>query len=101
MTVRVAVVIAMALILAGAAPAPQTSTFAQLVRQYLAESESRDPLFADSIGIHTYDDRLPDLSPNAREASYAWERAWRARFAALDATELTSNERADLRALTD
>jgi hypothetical protein len=87
--------------LAGAAPVSQTSSFAQLVRQYLAESETRDPLFADSIGIHTYDDRLPDLTPSAVEASYAWERVWRARFAALDAAELTSDERADLRALTD
>ncbi|MBV8170353.1 MAG: DUF885 family protein [Candidatus Eremiobacteraeota bacterium] len=77
------------------------TAFSGLVQRYLAESEQRDPLFADSIGIHTYDDRLPDLSPSAQEASYAWERDWRARFVALDPAALTQDERADLRALTD
>jgi hypothetical protein len=76
-------------------------SFAALVDQYLAESEQRDPLFADSKGIHTYDDRLPDLSPEGQQASYAWETQWRARFAAVDEATLTAGERADRNRLID
>jgi hypothetical protein len=79
----------------------QSAPFAALVDQYLTESEQRDPLFADSIGIHTYDDRLPDLSPEGQQATYAWETQWRARFAAIDESTLNSGERADRSALID
>lgn len=78
-----------------------SSSFAALVDQYLAESEQRDPLFADSIGIHTYDDRLPDLSPDGQRATYAWETRWRARFAGVDESGLNPGERADRSALID
>jgi hypothetical protein len=78
-----------------------SDTFAQLVNRYLGESEARDPLFADSIGVHAYDDRLPDLSPSARADTYAWEAAWRTQFAALDSATLTLGEQADVRALLD
>jgi hypothetical protein len=79
----------------------QSAPFAALVDQYLAESEQRDPLFADSIGIHTYDDRLPDLSPAGQQATYAWETQWRARFAVVDESTLNLGERADRSALID
>jgi hypothetical protein len=78
-----------------------SDSFSQLVDQYLHEAEQRDPLFADGIGVHDYDDRLPDYSPSGVAAGYAWETAWRARFAALDASRLGPVEQADLRALTD
>jgi hypothetical protein len=90
-----------------AAPAGQaraasdSNAFSQLVTQYLSESEARDPLFAGSIGVHTYDDKLPDLSPSGVEASYRWERAWRARFTALAEGQLSPGERADRQALLD
>ena len=79
----------------------QSAPFAALVDQYLTESEQRDPLFADSIGIHTYDDRLPDLSPQGQQATYRWETQWRARFAAIDESTLNSGERADRSTLID
>ena len=79
----------------------QPAAFAALVDQYLTEAEQRNPLFADSIGIHTYDDRLPDLSPEGQQATYAWEAQWRARFAAVDGSTLNPGERADRSALID
>jgi hypothetical protein len=79
----------------------QPTSFAALVDQYLSESEQRDPLFADRIGIHTYDDRLPDLSPSGHRATYAWEAHWRARFSAVDESTLNPGERADRSALID
>jgi len=79
----------------------QSPSFAALVDRYLTESEQRDPLFADSIGIHTYDDRLPDLSPEGQQASYAWEAQWRERFAALDESTLNPGELADRSRLID
>jgi hypothetical protein len=79
----------------------ESAPFAALVDQYLTESEQRDPLFADSIGIHTYDDRLPDLSPQGQQATYAWETQWRARFAAVDESTLNLGERADRSTLID
>ncbi len=78
-----------------------SASFAQLVAQYLSESEARDPLFAGSIGVHTYDDKLPDLSPSGVEDSYRWERGWRARFAVLSPEVLSPGERADRQALLD
>lgn len=77
------------------------ANFKQLVSQYLAESEAQDPLFASSIGIHAYDDKLPDLSPSGHAASLRWEGAWRARFAALDAAQLSVDDQADFRRLKD
>jgi len=90
-----------ALLLLPAASPPAPAEFSTLVTQYLSESEQRDPLFADSIGIHAYDDRLPDYTPSGVAATYQWEAAWRARFAALDSAQLGMGERADLRALID
>ena len=78
-----------------------SDAFQKLVERYVAESEARDPLFADSIGVHTYDDKLPDYSPSGRADTDAWEAAWRTQFAGLDSATLTLGERADLRALLD
>ena len=83
------------------ASAMSSASASAAVQQFLAESETRNPLFADSIGIHTYDDRLPDLSPEAQQDGYRWEAQWRARFAALDSSALPLGTRADLRALIE
>jgi len=95
------VFVACAFFLTSAGRAAQTDEFTQLVNRYLAESEARDPLFSDSIGIHAYDDRLPDLSPTGQEATYRWETQWRARFAALPAQSLPLGEQADRRTILD
>lgn len=72
-----------------------------LARAFVGESEQRDPLFADSIGVHTYDDRLPDYSAAGLRDQSRWERGWRARLAAVDPSMLSANGRADRTELLD
>ena len=72
-----------------------------LSRQYLAELEARDPLFADSIGVHAYDDVLPDYSGSGVQERMRWQRSWRTRLSALASDSLTENGRADRTALLD
>jgi uncharacterized protein DUF885 len=83
-----------------AAPDPHAA-FTADVKQYLVESEARDPLFADSIGVHTQDDRLPDYSAAGIASDAKWSAAWRARFAAFDPSALSSDDAADRLALLD
>lgn len=83
-----------------AAPASHAA-FAASVDAYLKESEARDPLFADSIGIHTHDDSLPDYSAAGMASDDRWNAAWRARFAAFDPTQLSADDAADRRTLLD
>jgi hypothetical protein len=85
---------------AGSAPDDRAS-FAAAVKQYLAETEIRDPLFADAIGVHSQDDRLPDYSSAALLERKAWQTRWRARFAAYDPTAMAPGDAADRRALLD
>jgi hypothetical protein len=97
----IGIIAALALAAPGASASDPHSAFTADVRQYLVEVESRDPLFADSIGIHTQDDRLPDYSASALAGDETWRTAWRARFAAFDPTALTADDQADRRALLD
>ena len=47
-----------------ATPAPSASGCKTCWAQaFAAESYARDPLFADSVGLHRYDDRLADYWP--------------------------------------
>jgi hypothetical protein len=82
------------------APDPHAA-FAAAVSQYLAALESRDPLFADSIGVHTHDDGLPDYSSAALAKDDAWRAEWRARFAAFDPGTLSADDAADRQTLLD
>jgi Bacterial protein of unknown function (DUF885) len=75
--------------------------FAVSVDAYLKDSEARDPLFADSIGIHTHDDALPDYSAAADAADQQWLRSWRDRFASLDPSLMSADDLADRRTLLD
>jgi len=84
-----------------AAPDQHATSFATDVRAYLSEYEARDPLFADSIGIHTHDDALPDYSAAGVAAYSKWSAAWRDRFAAYDPSALGPDDAADRRALLD
>ena len=70
-------------------------------QQYVAELEVRQPLFADGIGIHTQDDRLPDMSAAGLGANRGWEQAWRAKFAAFNTPGATIDTRADASAMLD
>jgi hypothetical protein len=58
------------------------NAFAARAAAFVAQSERRDPLFADSIGIHTYDDALDDYSAAGHARRMAWLRSWRTRIAA-------------------
>ncbi|HYK53961.1 MAG TPA: DUF885 domain-containing protein [Candidatus Eremiobacteraceae bacterium] len=75
--------------------------FSALVNTYLKESEARDPLFADSIGIHTHDDALPDYSAAANAEDQKWLQSWRDRFAGLDPSLMSADDVADQRTLLD
>jgi hypothetical protein len=80
-----------------ASPGP----IAALAQRFVAESVQRDPLFADGIGIHTYDDRLPDVSAAGQRARKIWLRAWRSRIVAAASETTGLAQRADARALED
>jgi uncharacterized protein (DUF885 family) len=49
-------------------PNPEDAKLAALFKTYLEEEFRRHPAFATSQGNHDHDDRLDDLSPNARAA---------------------------------
>ncbi len=72
-----------------------------LAQRFVAECAQRDPLFADRIGIHTYDDRLPDESSRGRLMRAAWLRAWRSTVAAAASEAADPAQRANARALED
>jgi len=52
--------------LTAADPNPEDEKLAKLFREYLDEEFRRHPLFATQQGNHDHDDRLDDLSPQAR-----------------------------------
>lgn len=83
------------------ARAQTTAPFARLAAAHVAQSEARDPLFADQLGIHTFDDRLDDYSAAGHRARLRWLRQWHARVAAATATALSRDEDADAHALLD
>jgi len=80
--------------------APSPAAFTALARDFIEESERRDPLFADAIGIHTYDDALDDYSAAGHRVRIAFLRDWRARIAAAS-TALEPGDDADAHALLD
>jgi len=66
-----------------------------LVGSYLQDAFRLDPLAATAAGVHDHDGEWPDLSPaGLRAAAEAIDR-WRARFAALEAAELTFDQAID------
>ena len=74
-------------------------TFAGLVDRYLDEFAARHPSIAAGNGIHQHDDRLEDFSASAIASEVASLEAWKARFASLDTSLLTADERVDQRIL--
>ena len=82
-------------------PTIQTSVFAATARAFVDESEREDPLFADSIGVHAYDDSLVDYSAVWHRSRLAWLRGWRERIAAPAATTRSPGDAADAHALLD
>lgn len=104
MTTRSILAVLLAGVLAASVPAPRAAAatpFGDLTQTYVNELEARDPLFADSIGIHTYDDRLPDFSRRGHLSDMTWYRAWRAKVSAALASGLSLNDEVDAHALID
>jgi hypothetical protein len=77
------------------------AAFAEVAASYVRDAERADPLFADSIGIHAYDDTLADYSPAGYARRIAWLRGWRARIATASEDGLTPDDDADAHALLD
>jgi uncharacterized protein (DUF885 family) len=71
------------------------STFATLASQFLAEQYAEHPVRSSGMGLTEFDDQLDDLSADAFGRRAASGSAWRDRFAALDAGELTFDEAID------
>jgi len=71
------------------------SSFADLVREFLAEQYAENPVRASGLGLTEFDDQLDDLSADAFERRAASAAAWRERFASLDAADLNFDEAID------
>src|SRR5476649_349296 len=101
---NVRAVFALAAVLASSSALPlgaATDPLEAAAQRYVAELEVRQPLFADGIGIHTQDDRLPDMSASGLAANRAWQQSWRTTFAGFAASTTTADARADASAMLD
>ena len=63
------------------APAAESGQFAVLMAAYVEDFAREYPVWADSLGIQTYADRLEDVSRAGHDRDVAWLRTWRSRFA--------------------
>lgn len=75
------------------------ATFDALADAHLTALYAAHPVWATSLGIHTHDDRLPDLSPEATERRVAEIDALLLRVEAIDARTLEARRGFDLRIL--
>jgi Bacterial protein of unknown function (DUF885) len=74
---------------------------ARLAAAFVTQSEGRDPLFADGIGVHTFDDRLGDYSAAGHASRIAWLETWRAKIVAAQKGLADPLQIADARELRD
>ncbi len=72
-----------------------------LVDDLLAGWFRHDPVLATELGNHDHDGSWPDLTPAGHEARVGFLRDAEARFAALDAADLTRDEQIDRRIVLD
>jgi uncharacterized protein (DUF885 family) len=85
----------------GRAPAPRASAgsgdaaFRALAKSILDAHVQQNPSEATDLGIHTYDDRLDDLSQAAISAESAALKAFHAKLAAIDPASLTLDSALD------
>jgi uncharacterized protein (DUF885 family) len=81
---------------ASAAPsADADAAFTKLVDDLIDDFLRRNPTQATYLGVHTYDDQLEDASRKAVEEESAALKAFRERFAAIDATKLSASNALD------
>jgi uncharacterized protein (DUF885 family) len=88
--------VVVALVAATPALAAESTPFVKLADQFWDEQLAFDPSTATYQGVHTYDDRVQDLSAASVDKRVAQLRAWAERFAAVDATRLSRDEAIDL-----
>ena len=106
---RLALIVVTALITSATAGAqttrpdatPTATTFAHLATAFVSESEKHDPLFADALGFHRFDDKLDDYSTTGHTARIAWLESWRVRVSAAIANAPGREDDADAHALLD
>jgi len=75
--------------------------FAVLASEYLDDLGSRHPGVATRLGDHRYDDRLPDVSPEALATERRALDGFAARLAAIDTAALSPELRVDAAMLAD
>lgn len=78
---------------AAAQDSAATQAFHRLLDEHYAWLLRENPTYATALGVHDYDDRLPDLSPEARERSVGQARAFLARVEAIPADQLSEADR--------
>jgi uncharacterized protein (DUF885 family) len=66
-----------------------------LLRSFVDRELDESPVTGSALGLDGYDARLGDLSSAAFERRAAEDRAWLDRFAAVDASSLSSDQRLD------
>ncbi len=71
-------------------------TLATLLRDHWRWTLTTEPLFATELGVHAFDDRLPDPSIAARDAARAQRREFLTRAKALDPLTLEPADRVTL-----
>lgn len=71
------------------------TAFSDRLEQFFRELFVLDPLQATAAGLHDFDDRWPDLSPQGRFSRLAFADEWGRRLAGFDDGELTPDERID------
>jgi uncharacterized protein (DUF885 family) len=69
--------------------------FTARVDAFLAEWFALDPVYATHVGMHEHDSRWPDLSVAGRAERAAFVERWRAAFLAIEADELSLDDRVD------
>jgi len=73
----------------------EDARFADLSRRYLDGIASQNPSYATTLGDHRFDDRLPDMSAEARARSTGFARAILAELNRLDRARLSRDNQVD------
>ncbi|HEY5721532.1 MAG TPA: DUF885 domain-containing protein [Allosphingosinicella sp.] len=73
----------------------QDTVFAALAQRYLDGIASQNPSYATAIGDHRFDDKLPDMSAEARARGTAFARALLAELGRIDRARLSRENQVD------
>lgn len=94
-----------AIVFAAAAPAPSPANadeqYVALAKEYFYGEFKRAPITATQVGLHTYDAELGDFSVKAYEAGIVRDKAFLARLATIDRSQLSPGVKIDAQLLED